>query len=120
MKKKSSDHDGQLPLPEVARALEVNQGPRPKGMPSLAVIRQETARLGLPDSDSDFIFDSWLANGFRTKTGKIRDWKASLRNYVRNSWLPSLKRANKWDQRDRESEELARIKKAKERANDSY
>lgn len=115
--KKQKKTDGQLPLPHVPAALEINQGPRPKGMPSLSVIKQETAKLGLPDTDAEAMYDTWLANGFRTKTGPIKDWKAALRNYVRHSWLPSLRRANKYEERDKEAEELARIRRAKDESN---
>jgi hypothetical protein len=99
----------------VQAALEINQGPRPIGMPSLPVIKKETAKVGLPDSDAEALYDEWLANGFRTKTGKVRDWRASLRTHIRNGWLPSLRRANKFAERDQEAEELTRIRRAKER-----
>jgi hypothetical protein len=112
-------NDGQLPLPHIPAALEANQGPLPKGMPTLPVIKAETARLGLPDSDAEAIFDYWLSNGFRTKVGKIKDFKATIRNWVRNSYFPSLKRANKWAARDQEAEQLAQIRRAKERSKKS-
>jgi hypothetical protein len=110
-------NDGQLPLPHIQKALrEETRGKRPTGMPSLEVLKAETARLGLPDSDAEHLYDEWLTNGFRTARGlRIKSWTASLRTHVRNSWLPSLRRKNKYAERDREAEELARIRRAKER-----
>jgi hypothetical protein len=111
MKKKN---DGQLPLDGIPAHLEKNQQGRPPGMPSLAMIKAETARLGLPDGDAEYVFDRWLESGFKTRLGRIKDWKASIRNLIRNGWLPSLRRVNKFTERDREAEELARIRRAKE------
>jgi hypothetical protein len=111
-----SKNDGQLPLSGIQRSLRENQGPRPRGMPSLSMIQTETTRLGLPNSDAEALYDSWLASGFKLKNGnRIKDWKAALRNWYRNSWFPSLRRKNAWAERDKEAEELARIRRAKER-----
>jgi len=73
------------------QAKEASFQDRPVGMPCLSVLRTEVKRMGLPVSDADYVYDHWLTNGFKTKTGKIRDWKAALRNYHRNRWLPSLR-----------------------------
>jgi hypothetical protein len=116
MASKKDEHDGQLPLSGIQKSLRENQGPRPPGMPSLAMIQTETTKLGLPDSDAEYIFDAWLTSGFRLKNGnKIRDWKAAVRNWYRNNWFPSLRRKSAWAERDKEAEELARIRRAKER-----
>jgi hypothetical protein len=110
---KKKKHDGQLPLPHIPAALE--EGQRPKGMPTLAMIKTATARYGLPDSDAEFLYDSWLMNGFKTARGqKIMNWQAAVRNWHRAGYFPSLRRANKFDTRDKEAEELARIRRAKE------
>ena len=115
MQSKNKKTDGQMPLPGVPEALEVNQQGRPRGMPTLAVLRSETSRLGLLDSDADALYDAWLVNGFKTGKHKVRDWKAVVRVWCRNSYFPSLRRTNKFTQRDREAEELTRIRRAKER-----
>lgn len=68
----------------------------PNGMPSLAVIKRETAKLGLPDSDAEAIYDSWLTNGFRTARGlKIQSWHAAVRTWWRNHWFPSQRAARR-------------------------
>jgi hypothetical protein len=114
MKQCANKIAAQLPLPVIPAALESNQGARPKGMPSLEMIKTETARMGLQDSDAEFIFNAWMANGFRTKTGQIKSWQHALRNYASNGWLPSLRRVNKFTARDREAEELTRVRQAKQ------
>ena len=87
--------NGQMQLAGVHQALEENAKRQklPTGMPVLALIREEMVRLGLPESDGDHLFDSWLSTGFKTGRGrKIVDWKASLRVWARNGWLPSQKK----------------------------
>jgi hypothetical protein len=55
----------------------------PPGMPSLEEIRAEMRKLGAPDEYAEELHDTWLSTGFRTKSGPIRDWRASLRGWVR-------------------------------------
>ena len=71
----------------------------PTGMPSLEEIRAEMDKLRLPDGESneewlksqefwrdreaEGVHDAWLSLGFRMKSGPIRNWKASLRNWMR-------------------------------------
>jgi hypothetical protein len=65
-------------------------------MPSLQVLKQETAKFGLPDSDAEHIYDTWLVNGFKTAHGhKVQSWKAAIRVWHRNNWFPSLRTAAK-------------------------
>ena len=82
---------------------------RPKGMPTLAVLKTETARHGLPDSDAESLYDQWLVNGFRTKKGLIRNWKAYLRNCIRYGWLPSLSKKSR--EKDRRENMGAKLKR---------
>lgn len=79
---------GQQFISGVEAALEHN-GNRPLGMPPLDAIQSELMRLGYPKSDAEQVYDGWLANGFRTKIGKIRDWKAALRTIIRYKGLLS-------------------------------
>jgi hypothetical protein len=61
-------------------------------MPPLAIIQTELVKLGLTPADGEALYDSWLASGFRLKNGnRIKDWKAAMRNWYRNSWFPSQK-----------------------------
>jgi len=93
--KRDEKMSGQMQLAGVHQALEANAKRQklPTGMPVLAVIREEVVRLGLPETDGDHLYDCWLASGFKTARGnKIKDWKASLRVWARNGWLPSQKK----------------------------
>ena len=88
----------QLPLDPIEQGLEeaVIASDRPKGMPALSVIKTEVAKHGLPVSDAEYLYDSWLLNGYTLKGGKrIQDWKASIRVWKRNEWFPSQRKAAK-------------------------
>jgi hypothetical protein len=80
---------GQTLLNEVERSLDECNEARPKGMPTLDMIRTELARFGFGLSDAEDVYDRWLINAYRTKTGPIKDWKAALRVMMRHGWLPS-------------------------------
>jgi hypothetical protein len=83
-------NQGQQWIPTVQQAVEDSFDSRPAGMPSLSVIKGEAAKMGLPDSDAEAIYDAWLASGFRLKGGrKIRDWKAAMRTWKRYRAFPS-------------------------------
>jgi hypothetical protein len=84
---------GQQWIPEVQQSVENSYQSRPSGMPSLAVIKQETKKLGLPDSDAEHIYDVWLMDGFKTKHGPIRSYKAAIRNWYRKKWFHSQRSA---------------------------
>lgn len=80
-------NQGQQFINEVEHSLENTT--RPLGMPPLEAIQSELMRMGFPKGDADQVFDSWLANGFRTKVGKIKNWKAALRTIARYKGLMS-------------------------------
>jgi hypothetical protein len=87
---------GQTWIPEIQAGVEQSNGDRPAGMPALEVIKCETAKFGLPDSDAEAIYDAWLMTGFKTSRGiKIKDWRAAVRTWYRNGWFPSLRKAVK-------------------------
>jgi hypothetical protein len=66
---------------------------RPRGMPPLSEIKSEIARLGLPESDSLHLNDTWLVSGFRTKAGQpIKNWRAAVRIWFREGYFPSQKK----------------------------
>jgi hypothetical protein len=91
MKKKNY---GQLWMPTVQQAVEDSVDERPLGMPSLAAIKQETAKLGLRDTDAEAIYHHWMTNGFKTARGhKILSWHSAIRNWYINRWFPSQKEA---------------------------
>ena len=93
--KKEIKHLNQRQLPGVTEYDEQreNNGEKlPKGMPTLSEIRSFTAKMNLPDSDAEAVYDSWLMNGFKTGYGNgIKSWTAALRHWQRNKFFPSQK-----------------------------
>jgi hypothetical protein len=90
--RKKQKNFGQTFFPEVMRANEEYFRSRPLGMPCLEVLATEMARYaGLPKSDAEYLYDRWLANGFTVSRRPIKNWKAAMRDYYRNGWLPSQK-----------------------------
>ena len=59
----------------------------PAGMPTLEEISSEMLKLRgrgeYNPTEGEQLHDAWLASGFRMRTGPIRNWKASLRNWLR-------------------------------------
>jgi hypothetical protein len=90
--RKKPKNVGQTFFPEVMRANEEYFRNRPLGMPCLEVLATEMARYaGLPHSDAEYLYDRWLANGFKVSGHQIKNWQACMRDYYRNGWLPSQK-----------------------------
>jgi hypothetical protein len=106
-------NQGQQWMPEIQQAVEDVFIERPKGMPPLSMIKAETAKLGLPDSDADYIHDAWLTNGFKTGRGhKIQHWRAAIRNWFRNGFFPSQKiRAKRPSTQDIDQARLEKIRR---------
>jgi hypothetical protein len=88
-------NQGQQFFTEVERAIDADceETKRPMGMPPLAAIKTEIKRLGLHDSDAEFVFDKWLSSGFKDGCNRrVKDWRASIRNWARCEFLPSQKK----------------------------
>jgi hypothetical protein len=115
MPRKKPINQGQTWIPQIQAGVEQSNGDRPKGMPTLAMIKQETAKFGLPDSDAEAIYDVWLSNGFTLKGGaRIKDFKATMRTWYRNHWFDSQRRAAKrLSPQDDEQAQLAKIRRMK-------
>ncbi len=56
---------------------------RPLGMPCLEEFFVEAKKIQLSGKEAMTLYDVWLANGFRTKSGPIKDWRAAMRNWKR-------------------------------------
>src|SRR5260370_38886628 len=106
---------GQQWSPGVQQAVERSFEDRPRGMPTLAVIKTETTKLGLPDSDAEHLYDIWLRDDFKTVRGtRIRNWHAAIRIWFRSGWFPSQKKAAKQpSSEDQEKAQLAKIRRMK-------
>lgn len=51
--------------------------------PSLGECIEYGKEIGLSEDDAIHFYDHYEANGWRTKAGKMRDWKASMRTWKR-------------------------------------
>jgi hypothetical protein len=99
----------QQALKPIISDVEANYAQRPLGMPTLPVLRTELARLGLPASDAEYLYDRWLTNGFKTKAGKIKNWRAAARNFYREGYFPSQKKHASPDDREAVRERIKRM-----------
>ena len=89
---KKPKNTGQQWMSGIEQGVEEDYAERPLGMPVLSVIKAETTKLGLPDSDAEAIYDAWLASGFKNGRGRaIKSWQATLRNWYRYRYFPSQK-----------------------------
>jgi hypothetical protein len=87
-------NDGQQWMDGIEGDIEKSQQGRVRGMPTLSQLKAATAKLGLLESDAEGMYDAWLTNGFTVKGGaKIKDWQAAVRNWHRNGWFNSQRRA---------------------------
>lgn len=49
--------------------------------------------IGLPASDGEFMFDHWEENGWMNGRNPVANWKAGIRKWKSQGWLPSIKNA---------------------------
>lgn len=57
----------------------------------LRVITEYCTELGLPRTDAEAVFAKWQGNGWTNKGEPIRDWKATIRSWKLQGYLPSQK-----------------------------
>jgi hypothetical protein len=87
--RKKPKNYGQQFFGEVEKAVDMSYTGRPRGMPNIEVLKTEVQRKGLPPTDAEYLYDRWLANGFRIGRDPIKDWKAVVRNWYTDGWFPS-------------------------------
>ena len=58
----------------------------------LSELKSFAVELGLPESDGESMFDHWEANGWRNGSSPSRDWRAGMRKWKSQGWLPSQKK----------------------------
>jgi hypothetical protein len=56
-----------------------------------AELEAYAVQLGLPASDGASMFNHWEANGWMNGQNAIKDWRAGLRKWRDQGWLPSQK-----------------------------
>ena len=74
---------------EVKADEKESKGNRSKG--TREELRSYASEIGMPESDGEAMFDRWESNGWKTGENSIKDWRAGMRTWKQNHWLPSQK-----------------------------
>ena len=59
----------------------------------LSDLKSYAVELGMPESDGESMFDHWESNGWRNGSSPSKDWRAGMRKWKSQGWLPSQKAA---------------------------
>jgi hypothetical protein len=62
-------------------------------LPEISEVKEYAGKLGLPESDAEYLHDNWLANGFTNNGQPIRNWQAVVRTRQARGFLPSQKQS---------------------------
>ncbi len=74
------------------QCLEFPGGTEPHaGRGTQAELEAYAVQIGLPASDGASMFNHWEANGWMNGQNAIKDWRAGLRKWRDQGWLPSQK-----------------------------
>ena len=74
------------------QGLEFPGGAEPHaGRGTQAELEAYAVQIGLPASDGTSMFNHWEANGWVNGQNSIKDWRAGLRKWRDQGWLPSQK-----------------------------
>ena len=65
-------------------------GKKAKARATLEELTAYVQSLGLPVSDAEYLFDHWSSTGWKNGKNDIKDWQATVRNWKRCNYLPSL------------------------------
>lgn len=61
---------------------------------SLREIQEYCASIGLPESDGEATWDKWEGNGHKNAGKAMKCWKATIRSWKANGYMPSQKYTN--------------------------
>ena len=62
-----------------------------KAKGDLAELKSYALEIGLTESDGESMFDHWESNGWKNGSSASKDWKAGMRKWKSQGWLPSQK-----------------------------
>lgn len=62
-----------------------------KAKGTLEELRAYAVEIGLPESDGESMFDHWESNGWKNGSNPVKCWKAGIRKWKSQGWLPSQK-----------------------------
>jgi hypothetical protein len=65
-----------------------------KAKGSIDELKTFCAEIGMPESDGESMFHHWEANGWKNGSSPSKDWKAGIRKWKSQGWLPSQKKTN--------------------------
>ena len=69
--------------------LETPLKSQPRG--TLEELKAYAVEIGLPAIDGSFMFDHWSANGWKNGENPSKDWKAGMRKWKAQGYMPSIK-----------------------------
>lgn len=58
---------------------------------SLSDLKAYAVEIGLTERDGEAMFDHWESNGWRNGSNRVKCWRAGIRKWKANGWLPSQK-----------------------------
>lgn len=91
------DAEGKGEGEETKKSSEAPPPPPPvqnKARGTLEELRAYSLEIGLLKLDGESMFDHWEANGWKNGNHAVKDWKAGIRKWKSQGWLPSQKNTN--------------------------
>ena len=71
-----------------------------KSKATLSELREFAQSIGLSPDDGEFMFHKWEENGWKNSGNPVKDWKAGIRKWQSQGWLPSQKAQTLFTQKD--------------------
>lgn len=62
-----------------------------KARGSMEELKSYAREIGLPESDGEYLFNSWESGGWLRGSKKIKDWQAAMRAWKSGGYMPSQK-----------------------------
>ena len=62
-----------------------------KAKGDLVELKSYALEIGLTESDGESMFDHWESNGWKNGSSASKDWKAGMRKWKSQGWMPSQK-----------------------------
>lgn len=66
---------------------------KPMARPEVDEVSAYCVEQGLPASDGVTVFDKWTGSGWKNGGQPIKDWKATIRAWKGQGYMPSQQRA---------------------------
>jgi hypothetical protein len=76
---------------EKEKVKEKERGISQKSTAPVEDLKAYALEIGMTEQDGESMFDHWESNGWKNGNNKVRCWKAGIRKWKANGWLPSQK-----------------------------